>query len=147
VGQHNTLELMNKIHYYLSPPFVYAVSMCIVFGGLLSWVGIFFLILTFYEMKNSNCYIAVSDNKFVTSILGLMGVLGLVWSIFVVWWRINSYITLNGDLGALILRNDFFEMYEGILGINLIGCLLSGAYVIHRSAQTLIQSVQANRSS
>ena len=98
-------------------------------------------------MKNSNCYIAVSDNKFVTSILGLMGVLGLVWSIFVVWWRISSYITLNGDLGALILRNDFFEMYEGILGINLIGCLLSGAYVIHRSAQTLIQSVQANRSS
>ena len=66
-------------------------------------------------------------------------------TVFVVWWRINSYISLNGELGVLILRNDFFEMYEGILGINLIGCLLSGAYIIHRSAQTLIQSVQAHK--
>jgi len=136
---------MNKMHYYLSPLFVYAVSMCILFGGFLSWIGIFFLVLTFYEMKSSDCYIAVSDNKFVISLYGVMGVLGLVWSVFVVWWRINSYISLDGELGVLILRNDFFEMYEGILGINLIGCLLSGAYIIHRSAQTLIQSVQAHK--
>ena len=138
---------MNKMHYYLSPLFVYAVSMCILFGGLLSWIGILFLILSLYEMKTSDCYIAVSDNKFVISIYGVMGVLGLVWSIFVVWWRINSYTSLNGELGVLILKTDFIEMYEGILGINLIGCLLSGAYIIHRSAQTLIQSVQANKSS
>ena len=96
-------------------------------------------------MKTSNCYTAVSDNKFVISIYGVMGVLGLLWSIFVVGWRINSYTSLNGELGVLFLRTDFFEMYEGILGINLIGCLLSGAYVIHRSAQTLAQSVQAHK--
>ncbi len=136
---------MNKMHYYLSPLFVYAVSMCILFGGLLSWIGILFLLLTLYEMKTSNCYTAVSDNKFVISIYGVMGVLGLLWSIFVVGWRINSYTSLNGELGVLFLRTDFFEMYEGILGINLIGCLLSGAYVIHRSAQTLAQSVQAHK--
>ncbi len=136
---------MNKMHYYVSPLFVYAVSMCILFGGLLSWIGIFFLVVALYEMKSSDCYIAVSGNKFVISLYGVMGLLGLVWSIFVVWWRINSYISLDGELGLLILRNDFFEMYEGILGINLIGCLLSGTYIIHRSAQTLIQSVQAHK--
>ena len=124
---------MNKIHYYLSPLLIYAISMCILFGGLLSWLGIIFLAISIYEMSIFNLYEEIKNDTFWSIVYALIGVIALLFSIFVIGWRINSFNILGGELGAVIMRTGFFEMHEGITGINLLGCLLSSIYTIHRS--------------
>lgn len=137
---------MNKkskiYHYYLSPLTVTAVMYTVLFGGIYSFFGIIFLILSINELFKKESYEKISDHS-VHIIYSFLAIIGVVLSTLAISWRIWGYYALRGSEGAIILSLPIYPMYEGITFINLLGCMFSSIYTIHRSVQTFLQSMKS----
>ena len=137
---------MNKeykiYHYYLSPLTVTAVMYTVLFGGIYSFFGIIFLVLSIDEYFKKESYEKINDHG-IHIIYALLAIIGVTLSTLVISWRIYTYYATGGSEGAIIYSLPIYPMYEGITLINLFGCIFSSAYTIHRSAQTFLQAMKS----
>jgi len=129
-------------HYYISPLTVTLVSFTVLFGGIYSYIGIIFLIFSINDLFKKESYERISKNN-IHIIYSLLAIIGIILSLFAISWRMWTYYVLGGAEGAIIMYLPIYNMYEGITLINLLGCMLSSIYTIHRSTQTFLQSMKS----